>query len=78
MKKEEMSVVLLALALLYRRSLFVEKLKQFHEKTIQLEDEEAAFLVELVLCGSFDEEMLESIFYLPKDLIIKIKDSFLN
>lgn len=78
MKKEEMRVLLLALALLYRRSLFVEKLKQFHEKTIQLEDEEAAFLVELVLCGSFDEEMLESIFYLPKDLIVEVKNNFLN
>lgn len=78
MKTEDAEVLMLALALLYRRSIFVKKLEQLHEKTIQIEDEEALFLIELILCGSFDEEILKSIFLLPTHLIEEIKAEYLN
>lgn len=78
MKQEESEALLLALALLYRRFLFIERRKQFHERALHVEDKEASFLIELILCGSFDEEMLEAVFLLPEHLIAEVKEEFLN
>lgn len=78
METKETKVLLLTLALLYQRAIYIEKLKAFRNRTLQIGESDAMFLVELILCGNFDEEILETIFCLPVHIIEEIRKEFLT
>lgn len=75
---QEEELLVWAILLCFTRGVYQRKLAMFDRQVLDINEPEAFFLIELILSGNYESDMMEKVFAMPMALQEEIKRDFRN
>ena len=76
--KEDDEMLLWAMMLCVAREIYRRKIASWNTHTITLQEDGTRFIIDIILFGNYEEEVLEKVFSIPLTLQLEIRSAFLN